>query len=121
MRDGSTTRPAVRSTTAGRMALFLLVLALWPSAAGAGDPQAGRRKAAQCQTCHGLDGVSKIPPAPNLAGQPEMYLRKALTDYKTGARHNEMMSLVAPSLAEADIADLAAYYSAIPVEVKPPP
>ena len=112
-------RPAPRIGAAGRAAALLL-LALWPATVHAGDPQAGKRKAGQCQTCHGLDGIAKIPQAPNLAGQQELYLQKALRDYKSGARHNEMMSLVVPSLSDQDIDDLAAYYSAIQVEVKAP-
>jgi len=115
MRVRLPSRPAVRLAAAG------LLLALWPGLAQAGDPQAGKRKAMQCQTCHGMDGMAKIPQAPNLAGQQELYLKKALTDYKTGARRNEMMSLVVPSLSEQDIDDLSAYYAAIPVEVKAPP
>jgi cytochrome c553 len=86
----------------------------------AGDAKAGRQKALQCQTCHGLDGTSKLPEAPNLAGQVEMYLVKAMTDYKTGARKNDMMSLVAPTLNDQDIADLAAYFASIEVQVQPP-
>ena len=39
----------------------------------AGDVKAGRQKALQCQTCHGLDGTAKLPEAPNLAGQTEVY------------------------------------------------
>jgi cytochrome c553 len=83
-------------------------------AAQAGDATAGRQKAQQCQTCHGLDGKATIPEAPNLAAQGEIYLRKALTDYKTGARKNEMMSVVAPNLSDQDIEDLASYYSSLP-------
>jgi cytochrome c553 len=89
-----------------------LLLAAAPAQA-AGDAKAGRNKALQCQTCHGLDGMAKLPEAPNLAGQSEVYLVKALTDYKSGARRNEMMSLVSPALTEKDIADLAAFYSAL--------
>lgn len=89
--------------------------------AAAGDVKAGRQKALQCQTCHGLDGQSKLPEAPNLAGQSDVYLVKALKDYRSGARKNEMMSLVAPNLRDEDIADLAAYYSAITITVGPPP
>jgi cytochrome c553 len=96
-----------------------IILAAAPRAL-AGDAASGRQKALQCQACHGMDGLAKIPVAPNLAGQPEDYLIKSLTDYKTGARKNEMMSVVAPPLSETDIADLAAYYSAIEVEVKTP-
>jgi len=91
------------------------------SAAAAGDAKAGRQKALQCQTCHGLDGQAKLPGAPNLAGQVEVYLAQALKDYRGGARKNEMMSVVARNLKDADIDDLAAYYAAIPVTVGPPP
>lgn len=35
----------------------------------AGDVKAGRMKAQMCQACHGLDGLSKVPDAPNIAGQ----------------------------------------------------
>jgi len=87
----------------------------------AGDVSAGRQKALTCQTCHGLDGKAKIPEAPNLAGQNALYLAKALKDYRSGARKNDMMSLVAPTLKDKDIDDLAAYYSAIEVTVAPPP
>jgi cytochrome c553 len=87
----------------------------------AGNVAAGRQKALMCQTCHGLDGKAKIPEAPNLAGQSEVYLAKALNDYRSGARKNDMMSLVAPMLKDNDIDDLAAYYAAIEVTVGPPP
>jgi cytochrome c553 len=89
--------------------------------AAAGDVKAGRQKALQCQTCHGLDGQAKLPEAPNLAGQNEVYLTKALRDYRGGARKNDMMSLVTANLKDVDIADLAAYYAAIPVTVGSPP
>jgi len=87
----------------------------------AGDAGAGRQKALQCQTCHGLDGVAKLPEAPNLAGQSEVYLVKALKDFRSGERRNDMMSLVIANLKDADIADLAAYYAAIPVTAGTPP
>ena len=87
----------------------------------AGNVTAGRQKALMCQTCHGLDGKAKIPEAPNLAGQSEIYLVKALKDYRSGARKNDMMSLVASSLKDNDIDDLAAFYSAIEGTAAPPP
>ena len=86
----------------------------------AGDISAGRKKAVQCQACHGLDGLSKLPEAPHIAGQPEPYLIKALNDYRKGVRKNEFMSLVVEQLNDRDVADIAAYYSAIEVNVKLP-
>ena len=88
--------------------------------ARAGDIAAGKAKAVLCQTCHGMDGLSKLPDAPHIAGQPEGYLVKALSEYKTGARKNEMMSVVAAMMTPDDIRNVAAYYSAIEITVKPP-
>jgi cytochrome c553 len=79
----------------------------------AADVKAGRAKAVQCQACHGLDGIAKIPEAPNLAGQNEDYLVKALNDFKSGARQNEMMSMMVKPLSDADIANLAAFYHSL--------
>jgi cytochrome c553 len=86
----------------------------------AGNAAAGRQKALQCQACHGLDGLSKLPEAPHLAGQPEPYLVKSLNDFRKGVRKNEMMSVAAQPLTDQDVADLAAYYAAIEVTAKPP-
>ncbi|MDE2578060.1 MAG: cytochrome c [Hyphomicrobiales bacterium] len=85
-----------------------------PALATAGDIAAGKLKARACQTCHGMDGLSKIPEAPNLAGQVESYLAKALDEFRKGVRKNDMMSLVAPGLSDADVANLAAYYASLP-------
>jgi cytochrome c553 len=93
------------------LTLAAMIAASVPARAGAAA--AGRKLAVQCQACHGLDGKAKIPEAPNLAGQTEPYLMKALGDYRSGARQNEMMALVAPKLSDQDIADLAAYYASL--------
>jgi cytochrome c553 len=67
-----------------------------------------------------MDGLSKLPEAPNLAGQVEIYLVKALTEYRDGTRQNPVMSVVAKDLSDADIANLAAYYGGLQIEVIPP-
>ncbi len=87
------------------------------SACSAGDVKAGRLKAQMCQACHGMDGLSKVPDAPNIAGQTEQYLVAQLQAFKTGSRKNDAMSVVAPSLSDGDIEDLAAYYSAIEISI----
>lgn len=78
-----------------------------------GNFQAGHAKATQCAACHGIDGISKLPEAPNLAGQTEVYLVKSLNDFRSGVRQNEMMTIVAKGLSDADIANLAAYYHSL--------
>jgi cytochrome c553 len=87
------------------------------SACRAGDVKAGRTKALMCQACHGLDGLSKVPDAPNIAGQTEPYIITQLQAYKSGARKNDAMSVVARTLSDQDIEDLAAYFSAIEISV----
>ena len=99
--------------------LALAVLAL-PVAADAGDAEAGRKKANACRTCHGIDGLAKIPIAPHLAGESEIYLQTQLRAFRSGKRRHEMMSVVAGSLSDEDIADLAAWYASIEIEVRPP-
>jgi cytochrome c553 len=91
------------------------------SAFAAGNIAAGRQKAMACQTCHGLDGLSKMPDAPNIAGDPEEYLVRQLNAFRKGERKNEMMSIVVQPLSDQDVADLAAYYAAIEITVKLPP
>jgi cytochrome c553 len=93
---------------------------LVPIPADAGDARAGRQKITACQACHGLDGLSKNPEAPNLAGQVESYLVRSLTAYRSGERKNESMNIVAKDLSDQDISDIAAYYASIQVDVLPP-
>lgn len=85
--------------------------------ATAQDVAAGKRKATACQACHGLDGIAKLPDAPNLAAQPAAYLERELRAYRDGTRRNEVMSVAAKGLSDQEIRDLAAYYSAIRIEV----
>ncbi len=86
----------------------------------AGDARAGRQKITTCQACHGLDGLSKNPESPNLAGQVESYLARSLEAYRSGERKNDAMNIVAKDLTDEDIADVAAYYASIQVDVLPP-
>jgi cytochrome c553 len=82
------------------------------------DAAAGRRMAVACQACHGLDGLSKLPEAPHIAGQPVLYLERSLRAYRSGERRNEAMSVVARTLGDEEIRNLAAYYSSIKIEVQ---
>jgi len=70
-----------------------------------------------CQACHGTDGLSKTPDAPNIAAQTEPYLVTQLQAFKSGARKNDAMSLVVSSLSDKDVEDVAAYFSAIEIKI----
>jgi cytochrome c553 len=76
-----------------------------------GDPQAGKAAAAVCSGCHGEAGMSTSPTFPNLAGQHADFLVDALKSFKSGVRKNDMMSPMAAGLNEADIRNVAAYFS----------
>ena len=77
----------------------------------AGNPDIGKSKAAMCAACHGLNGISMAPMYPNLKGQKEQYLEKALRAYRDGQRNDPTMSPMARPLSDRDIEDLAAYFS----------
>jgi cytochrome c553 len=94
-----------------------VVLALCAGAAHARDPVAGKAKAGMCATCHGQLGISQLPNAPNLAGQPAIYTAEQLKAYRSGKRANEVMTVIAKPLTDQEIDDLAAWYASIQVTV----
>lgn len=81
--------------------------------ASAGDAKAGEAKSANCTGCHGRNGKSTMPTNPNLAGQKEAYLVKAIKAYRDGQRKDPMMSSMVTGLSDADIEDLAAFYASV--------
>ena len=87
--------------------------------APAQDAAAGKAKAAACTVCHGPLGIAVAPDTPNLAGQPASYLSEQLKAYRGGTRKHEIMSLMAKPLSDADIDNLAAWFSSVKVDVKP--
>jgi len=92
--------------------LALAGLALLAAPAAAFDAEAGRQKAEPCAACHGPHGNSETPGVPSLAGQPARYIILALYQFRAGRRRSEAMSPFAAPLADEDLGDLAAYFSA---------
>jgi cytochrome c553 len=84
------------------------------------DVEAGRKVANVCRTCHGLDGIATLPVAPNIGGEPAAYLAEQLLAFKSGARAQEMMTVVAGGLSERQIADVTAWYATQKVKAVPP-
>jgi len=94
----------------------LAIVALFASvpSLAAGDAAAGKAKSAICASCHGADGIAVIPGYPNLKGQNAQYIESSLKAYKNKQRsggNSAVMQPMAAMLNDADMANLAAYYS----------
>jgi cytochrome c553 len=89
----------------------LCVFVAHASAAADGSADEGQTKATACVACHGVNGNSSNPEWPSLAGQHRQYIEKQLQAFKGGARTDPLMSPMATTLSEDDMADLAAYFA----------
>ena len=83
----------------------------WAGAAAGADTEAGWQKAQACFACHGQAGNSTNPVVPSLAGQPAQFISTELFQYREGNRKDPQMTPMAANLSNADISDLAAYFS----------
>ena len=93
----------------------LVVSAIFqPACAGVEE---GRVKAQVCIGCHGPGGNSAVPMIPSLSGQPKQFITSALFQFREGKRINAQMSPFAAALSNADLNDLAAYFSAQAIAV----
>ena len=82
---------------------------LKPTTATVGTPPA---KVAQlCVACHGKDGVGVTGDYPTLAGQYADYLARALEEYKKGDRKNSVMPGFMNDATDAEVQEIAKYYS----------
>jgi cytochrome c553 len=95
------------------MKLFavMLLLALTLESAFAQAPA----KAAVCVACHGVGGAKPLTPNyPKLNGQNKAYLADSLKAYRSGDRKAGLAAIMAgqaAGLSDADINELAEYYS----------
>jgi cytochrome c553 len=81
-------------------------------AQAAGDPAAGKARAAACAGCHGANGQG-VSPNPALVGRSEDEMLQAMKDYKSGKRANVVMKGMTAGLSDQDMANLAAYYASL--------
>ena len=84
----------------------------------AGDLKAGEKIAQNCTLCHGQYGVTNMAGTPSIAGQPEVYLASQLKQFRDGKRQNAVMNMTAANLSDADIDDVAAWFSQFEIELK---
>jgi len=82
------------------------------SLANKGDPAKGKLIVQQvCAACHGIDGNSVASSNPTLAGQHQAYIVSQLKAFKGSARQNPIMLGMASTLSDADMQNVAAYFS----------
>jgi cytochrome c553 len=82
---------------------------------GPGDPVVGKSKAELCFGCHGEDGNSTDPQFPKLAGQYGIYIAKQVRNYQASIRTHQIMSSIAASISDEDLADISAYFASQPM------
>lgn len=91
------------------IAVYFAGPVLQPSATAVGTPPP---KVAQlCVACHGKDGVGIMGAYPTLAGQHADYLARALEEYKKGDRKNPVMPSFMTNVTDAEVQEIADYYS----------
>lgn len=97
----------------------LLAAALLPAvhaAAQAQDAAALRERtlAASCAQCHGSDGrAAPGSTIPGLAAMPAAYLVEQMQAFKTGTRPGTVMPQLAKGYSDAQIAQIAGYFSRV--------
>jgi cytochrome c553 len=96
-----------------KLSIAAAALSLSMNVMAGGNAAAGKVASANCTGCHGMNGRSTNPDNPNLAGQKEAYLVKSIKAYRDGQRKDPMMSSMVTGLSDADIANLAAFYSSV--------
>jgi cytochrome c553 len=119
-RDRLTPLGPLRDASAAVIIAIAAALAPVSTSAATAEASAGKAKAQPCAVCHGPVGVSSAPDAPNLAGQPAMYLSAQLRAFRSGDRRHEVMNVIAKPLTDSDIDALAAWFSSIRIDVTPP-
>ncbi|NIB40835.1 cytochrome c [Pseudomaricurvus alkylphenolicus] len=90
-----------------RHALVIPVIFIGAHALASGDIEAGRLKSEACRSCHN----ASYDEHPNLKGQQQLFLEKALRHFRSKFWFSPTMSPVAASLSDQDIRDLSAYFS----------
>ena len=98
---------------------FLAVAALCVAFVAAAAQADGKTKAMVCTACHGADGNSSNPIWPNLAAQNPSYIVAQLKAFKAGARQDPSMAPMAAGLAEGDMLEIANFFAAQTLNVKP--
>jgi len=98
----------------------LIAVSATPSAAQTAGGDIGMQIANQgtsnggtaCVTCHGAHGEGNaVGNFPRLAGQPQAYLARQMSNFTNGSRSNPVMTPIAKALTPSQIEAVSAYYA----------
>jgi cytochrome c553 len=69
-----------------------------------------------CAMCHNANGISRMAKFPKLAGQKAAYIEQQVIAFREGRRQNDggQMQSIVGEVAQEDVAQIAAYFSALP-------
>ncbi|WP_070966162.1 c-type cytochrome [Vibrio sonorensis] len=79
-----------------------------------GDPELGKIKTPSCGFCHSPAAYSNNPSYPKIEGQDANYLFMAMKSYQNDERKGALAAMMKAQLQhldDADLRDVAAYYS----------
>lgn len=65
----------------------------------------------QCETCHGLGGISEDKGIPNLAGLNEQFILRQLQDFRSGKRRHGEMHEMGGHLTDEEMKAVAQYFA----------
>jgi cytochrome c553 len=100
-------------------AASVMMMSMTSALSGSGSAQAdearlkayGQHLAGECTSCHRVDGVDNG--VPSITGWPQDDFVATIKFYTSGARDNQVMTSVAGSLDDKQVAALAAYFGSL--------
>jgi cytochrome c553 len=95
---------------------FLGVAILAPLFSAAQKPPL---RANMCNSCHGPNGNAVLKDMPSIAGQPKVFIENQLVLIREGMRDIPQMKGVLDNVPDAELTELATYYSSLKI-AKPP-
>jgi cytochrome c553 len=81
--------------------------------------QISAQRLALCASCHGVNGNATLNGIPSLAAQPKLFLETQLVLIREGIRDIPSMQGTLNGFTDAELTELAAYYSEQPLAAVP--
>jgi cytochrome c553 len=101
----------MKSFLANVLRVSFLFLLFATHSALAQQPHAGRSLAANCFTCHGMNGNSSGNVPPSLAGRNAAELFQTMKDFQSGNRPATIMQQQAKGYTDEQLRLIAAYFA----------